>query len=93
MSTIMKKTKFGVNQDFTINTLIMQIKIVVLFPFTTGTLKGCHPQVFGLCSGITGKNYTTCFLKFTRSYLDKFTLSLVDHCSDCHIHKALHSFC
>ena len=43
----------------------MQIKIVALFVFSTGTLKGYHPQVFGLCSRITGKNYTTCFLNFT----------------------------
>ena len=43
----------------------MQIKIVALFLFTTGMLKGYHPQVFGLCSSITGKNYTTCFLNVT----------------------------
>ena len=43
----------------------MQIKIVALFLFTTGKMKGYNSQVFGLCSSITGKNYTTCFLNFT----------------------------
>ena len=56
---------FRVNQDFTINTLTMEIKIVALFVFSTGTLRGYHHHVFGLCSSITGKNYTTCFLNFT----------------------------
>ena len=76
----------------------MEIKTVALFVFPTGTLKGYHPQVFGLCSSITSKNYTTCFLNFTlkqkESYLDEFTLtlSLVDDCSDCHRHWVLHSF-
>ena len=73
----------------------MQIKIVALFVFSTGTLKGYHPQVFGLCSSIAGKNYTTCFHSFTlkqkKSYLDEFTLSLVDDCSDCHRHWVLDS--
>ena len=36
---------FRVNQDFTINTLTMEIKIVALFVFSTGTLRGYHPQV------------------------------------------------
>ena len=74
----------------------MQIKVAALFLFTTGTLKGYHPQDFGLCSSITGKNDTTCFLNVTpkqkRSYLDEFTLSPVDDCSDCHRHWVLHSF-
>ena len=74
------------NQDFTINKLIIQIKTVVFFLFTTGMLKGYHPYVFNLCSSITGKNYTICFFNFTpkqkRSYLEKFTLSLADDCSD-----------
>ena len=74
----------------------MQTEIVALFLFTTGTVKGYHPQVFGLCSGITGKNYTTCFLNFTpkqrKSRLDEFTLSLIDDCSDCHRHWVLNSF-
>ena len=74
----------------------MQIKVLALFFFTTGTLKGYNSQVFGLYSSIAGKNYTTCFLNYTpklkRSYLDEFTLSLVDHCSDCHIHWILYSF-
>ena len=91
-----KENLFGVNQDFTINKLIMQIKVLTLFLFTTGTLKGYNAQVFGLCSSIAGKNYTTCFLNYTpkqkRSYLDEFTLSLVDDCSDCHRYWVLHSF-
>ena len=77
-----KENQFGVNQDFTINKLIMQIKVLALFLFTAGTLKGYNAQVFRLCSSIAGKNYTTCFLNYTpkqkRSYLDEFTLSLVD---------------
>ena len=40
----------------------MQIKIAALFVFETETLKGYDPQIFDLCSSITGKNYTTCFL-------------------------------
>ena len=91
-----KENQFGVNQDFTINKLIMQIKVLALFLFTTGTLKGYNAQVFGLCSSIARKNYTTCFLNYTpkqkRSYLDEFTLSLVDDCSDCHRYWVLHSF-
>ena len=74
----------------------MQIKIVALFLFITGTLKGYHSQVFDLCSSITSKNYTACFLNYTpkqrRSYLDKFTMRLVDDCSHCHRHWVLHSF-
>ena len=74
----------------------MQIKVVALFLFTTGTLKGYNPQDFRVCSSITGNIYATCFLNFTpkqkRSYLDEFTLSLIDDCSDCHRHWVLHSF-
>ena len=74
----------------------MQIKIAALFVFETETLKGYDPQIFDLCSSITGKNYTTCFLNLTlkqkKSYLDQFTLSLLDDCSDCHRHGVLHSF-
>ena len=51
----------------------MRIKIVALLVFSTGTFKGFHTQIFGLCSSITGKNYTTCFVNFTpkqkKSYL------------------------
>ena len=61
-----------------------------LFLFTTGTLIGYHPQFFGFCSSITGKNYITCFLNFTpnqkRTYLDEFTLSIVDNYSLCYRH-------
>ena len=60
--------QFGLNQDFAINTLInlnKQINVAVLLLFSTGTLKGYHPQVFGLCSCITGKNYTSVFTMFS----------------------------
>ena len=74
----------------------MQLKTVASFLFKTGMLKGYHPCVFGLCSSTTRKNYTTCFFNFTtkqkRSYLDKFTSSLVDGCSHCHRYWVLHSF-
>ena len=43
----------------------MQIKIAALLVFETETLKGYDPQIFDLCSSITGKNYTTCFLNLT----------------------------
>ena len=74
----------------------MHIKVVTLFAFSTGAVKDYHPQVFGLCSSITGKNCTTCLLNFTLkqkiSYPDEFTLSLADDCSDCHRLWILHSF-
>ena len=49
-----EKSYFWVNQDSTINMLTMQINIVALFVFSPETLKGYHPQVFGLCSSIIG---------------------------------------
>ena len=74
----------------------MLINIVALFLFSTGTLKGYHPQFCGLCSSITGKNYSTCFLNFSpkqkKFLLDEFTLNLVDDCSDCHSLWVLHNF-
>ena len=54
----------------------MRIKIVALFVFSTGAFKGYHIQIFGLCSSITGKNYTTCFANFTLKQKKKYYLRI-----------------
>ena len=54
----------------------MRIKIVALFVFSTGAFKGYHIQIFGLCSSITGKNYTTCFANFTPKQKKKYYLRI-----------------